>query len=715
MWNNRYRASGIVRWRAERARGRRLYMEPLEDRRLLAVFTVTNLDDGFVDSAGDAPGTLRQALFDANAATGDDAIEFNAELAGIIALEHGQLVITDDLTIAGLGAAVITVDGASVSRVFEVDELDNNHLINVTISGLTLTGGRNLGGGGAIFSQERLMLTDNVVTGNEAQWGGGVYNGEYGDLTVLRSTISGNTAISPGPPATGSGGGIYNFGGTAAIIESVISGNMAPDAAGIRNISNGSLSVVDSTISGNIAEFGGGGLHNYSSSAFVLRSKFSGNSAQFGAGVHNADTSSLLIEKSLIDGNMASDYGAGINCADDSTLHLEGSTVSGNIAVGIGGGIRNAGTTATILNSTLSGNQAYYGGALYVSTPIDELTIVRNSTISNNSAPEGGAGIYNFLGHAIIEFSTITENDSNGFAGSGVVSFGNAILTLTEIRSSIIAGNVHTDLAVVGFPNTFQSNGYNLIGVFGFSETFTQPGDQVIDTDDPLLGPLADNGGPNLSHAPLLGSLALDAGNPSAVAGMNDVPAFDQRGTGFDRVVGTAIDIGAFELQGAPPALVGDYNGDGSVNAADYTVWRDTLGSTTDLRANGDDSNSAIDTADYRVWTANFGETLGAGASEGERGTSHGEFLRNTQHSTFSSAGASLRDANSEFWKNSPTWGQARVLALLDLLDTPTAESDRAAFTKWRANGALSADSKRDRAFAEIGAEFSLNDLAGSL
>ncbi|MEX2172656.1 MAG: right-handed parallel beta-helix repeat-containing protein [Pirellulales bacterium] len=597
-------------------------MEPLEDRRLLAVFTVTNLDDGFVDSAGDAPGTLRQALFDANAAASDDVIEFDAELAGIIALEHGQLVITDDLTIAGLGAAVITVDGASVSRVFEVDELDNNHLINVTISGLTLTGGRNLGGGGAIFSQERLMLTDSVMTGNEAQWGGGVYNGEYGDLTVLRSTISGNTAISPGYPVLGSGGGIYNHGGVAAVVESTISGNMAPDAAGIRNIYSGNLSVVDSTISGNIAEFDGGGLHNYGSSAFILRTSFSANSAQFGAGIHNGDASSLLIEKSLIDGNMASDSGAGINCVDDSTLHLEESTISGNIAGNSGGGIRNAATTATILNSTLSENQAYYGGGLYVSTPIDELTIVRNSTISNNSAPEGGAGIYNFLGQTIIEFSTITENDSNDFAGSGVVSWGDAILTLTEIRSSIVAGNRHTDAAVAGFPNTFQSNGYNLIGVFGFSETFTKPGDQVIDTDDPLLGPLEDNGGLTLTHELLPGSLAIDAGDPLAVAGMNGVPAFDQRGTGFDRVVGTAIDIGAFELQAASPALVGDYNGDGAVNAADYTIWRDTLGSTTDLRANGNDSNSVIDAADYGVWTANFGETLGAGASDEERGAS---------------------------------------------------------------------------------------------
>jgi hypothetical protein len=70
----------------------------------------------------------------------------------------------------------------------------------------------------------------------------------------------------------------------------------------------------------------------------------------------------------------------------------------------------------------------------------------------------------------------------------------------------------------------------------------------------------------------------------------------------------------------APTAAVtpGDYNGDHIVDAADYTVWRDTLGSTSDLRANGDDTNGSmgkIDQADYVVWKANFGMGGGAGAA----------------------------------------------------------------------------------------------------
>lgn len=58
----------------------------------------------------------------------------------------------------------------------------------------------------------------------------------------------------------------------------------------------------------------------------------------------------------------------------------------------------------------------------------------------------------------------------------------------------------------------------------------------------------------------------------------------------------------------------GDYNGDGSVDAADYTVWRDTLGSTTDLAADGD-GNSVIDQADYDVWRSNYGGAPSVGAT----------------------------------------------------------------------------------------------------
>ncbi|MGL4512623.1 MAG: hypothetical protein ACRCT8_05985 [Lacipirellulaceae bacterium] len=84
---------------------------------------------------------------------------------------------------------------------------------------------------------------------------------------------------------------------------------------------------------------------------------------------------------------------------------------------------------------------------------------------------------------------------------------------------------------------------------------------------------------------------SLRIGSPSGVASASGVSTFDNL---------------YLALEDKAVAVVGDYTGDGKVNAADYTVYRDTLGSTTDLRADGN-GNSVIDAGDYGVWVANYG------------------------------------------------------------------------------------------------------------
>jgi T5SS/PEP-CTERM-associated repeat protein len=66
------------------------------------------------------------------------------------------------------------------------------------------------------------------------------------------------------------------------------------------------------------------------------------------------------------------------------------------------------------------------------------------------------------------------------------------------------------------------------------------------------------------------------------------------------------------------PDITGDYNRNGVVDSADYVVWRNTLGSTIDMRANGDNTGASahvIDAADYGMWRAHFGETAGVAAA----------------------------------------------------------------------------------------------------
>src|SRR5229473_5794791 len=88
-------------------------LEVLECRTLPSTFTVLNLLDS-------GPGSLRQAVLDANDQPGADVIRFAHGLHGTIALTSGQLSITDDLTIDGPGANRLTVSGSSASRVLNI-------------------------------------------------------------------------------------------------------------------------------------------------------------------------------------------------------------------------------------------------------------------------------------------------------------------------------------------------------------------------------------------------------------------------------------------------------------------------------------------------------------------------------------------------------------------------------------------------------------------
>jgi hypothetical protein len=80
---------------------------------------------------------------------------------------------------------------------------------------------------------------------------------------------------------------------------------------------------------------------------------------------------------------------------------------------------------------------------------------------------------------------------------------------------------------------------------------------------------------------------------------------------GLPRPVGAALDIGAYEWR--PQILTGDYNNDGVVSAADYVVWRNTLGTTVAPFSGADgDGNGIIGDGDYTLWQAKFGVTAAA-------------------------------------------------------------------------------------------------------
>ena len=95
--------------------------------------------------------------------------------------------------------------------------------------------------------------------------GGGILNADTATLTIINSTLSGNTA--------GLGGGVFNS-GTLIIINSTCSSNMASEGGGIYNSGSGMLTITNSTFSGNAASETGGGCfqHRHCCSSLIAQS-----------------------------------------------------------------------------------------------------------------------------------------------------------------------------------------------------------------------------------------------------------------------------------------------------------------------------------------------------------------------------------------------------------------------------------------------------------
>ncbi|MBR8840297.1 MAG: hypothetical protein DSM106950_41480 [Stigonema ocellatum SAG 48.90 = DSM 106950] len=150
---------------------------------------------------------------------------------------------------------------------------------------------------------------------------------------------------------------------------------------------------------------------------------------------------------------------------------------------------------------------------------------MENSTIIGNSATQNGGGIYNdYSGTLTLLFATVTQNiaaNGGGVYQKEVPLFytPNAVRGSNNLRNTIIAANLTTDGGInPDVSGTFTSNGYNLIGDATGSTGFGVTGDIVGTTDnpiDPLLAPLAFNGGSTQTVALLPGSPAIGAADPT--------------------------------------------------------------------------------------------------------------------------------------------------------------------------------------------------------
>ena len=344
-----------------------------------------------------------------------------------------------------------------------------------------------------------------------------------GNLTLADLTLRGGSSIVDG------GGALFNR-GTVTLANVTITENESSNVGGaIENAAGATLFVEDSRFFANIAASDGGAIFNRGT-ANVSNSAIEDNDAVNGGGVYDFGATLRLFNSQISD-NQASESGGGIYSEIGSAIAVVSSTIARNEAANTGGGIDIRSGSLQLVNSTVSNNR------VLMTTGIDFNT---------------GGGLYVEDSTVEITSSTVVENQSESTSsGGGIFSVDGSF----AIANSILAGNRNAtdddDIASFSTLPPGISLGFNLVGVDP-EGVFNAIGDRAgtaIAPLDPLLSPLQDNGGPTLTHLPLDDSLAIDGGNIAlAIDPTTSQPLLrDQRG--FPRLAGSAMDIGAVEVQ----------------------------------------------------------------------------------------------------------------------------------------------------------------------
>jgi uncharacterized repeat protein (TIGR01451 family) len=476
-----------------RPRKFRPVLEALEDRLVPTTFNVTSLADSNVAGSG----SLRAAISASNATPGPNTI--NILTPGPYALtlngtatdnSAGELaILNNDVTILNQSGGTVTIDAGGLTTPERVFDISpTGGTINVTLTGVTIQGGNTTANGGGI-----------LVNGSS-------------NLTLNNDIVQNNTA--------GNGGGINDFGGagTLTVTNSTVSGNSASGIAGGGGITlggNGTLIMNNSLIANNSSRGTGpgGGIADFSfGDVFILGSEFLDNTAAGdGGGFFNTGAARLQFTASTFSNNQAGGNGGGIHLETALTAVLTNVTISGNSAGGSGGGgglfWAAASGHITLQDDTIAFNSATNkGGGVFVASAAGSLDAV-NTIIAKNTATGGDPDV----------FDTVATDLMDGG--------GNFIGDNTGASTSFPAGA----------PNVNSS----FVGTAGAAL-------------DPLLEPLADNGGtvllPDGSHLlthqddPNNGNNGVRNRAPGGLTSLTS----DERGF---PVASGARDIGAFEFQ----------------------------------------------------------------------------------------------------------------------------------------------------------------------
>jgi hypothetical protein len=378
-------------------------LENLEDRTLPApVFTVNASGDAGV-GAGNS-GDIRYCINQANVSTNTNAtIVFNTQaIGGQITLTHGELEISNSMTIAGPGTATLAISGDATgnapgigtiaSRVFNITSPG----AIVTISGLTITGGNGSPSesvtpgnqGGDIFNGGTLTLQNDVIqngfvhgfVGGPAARGGGIFNAEGqsgaagASLTLSNVFIENNEArgadgqdgapflgASGSPGGFGAGGGLFNDSNATVTIQNgtQIINNIALGGKGGNGFfgANGSNNTAGPGVPGETGGSGGGGGAGMGGGLF--------NNTGGALSITGTNTSSIIITDNQAQGGNGGNGDHGGNGGNGGKLGSGGpGGAGGNGGTGgstLGGGLYNSGSILSLQFAQFAGNQALAG------------------------------------------------------------------------------------------------------------------------------------------------------------------------------------------------------------------------------------------------------------------------------------------------------------------------------------------------------------------
>lgn len=360
-----------------------------------------------------------------------------------------------------------------------------------------------------------------------------VRNGSPKQVDIKAGPASGSGALETRYYLRRAGGGIA-VGAAAAIVlvdpnvtgdanAAGRGGSQRPDGGGESGATY-SLKLTDVTVHNNSAQGDGGGIYTAGAMTMLRSTVHNNTGSTNGGGVYNEGNTTITA--STIRDN-TSEGGGGFFGTGSNAVTISGSTLSGNSAVGGGAISGRAGVTMKIVNTTISGNKGTdVGAGLYTNGSVQLLFVTIANNLAGADSPDAGSGINLFP----------ASGGGTSVSLKNVLLSGNRKGWLPDMDAAAIAALPSANCGVTGSGLPVSSVASNLSSDASCNGWLNSASDKKEVTA--LLGDLADNGGPTLTHALLAGSPALGAGTADGTV------TEDQRGTTRD----ATPDIGAFEV-----------------------------------------------------------------------------------------------------------------------------------------------------------------------